>query len=216
MKVTNKTAYATIGCDVQLSENDRLALGIELDKITNWLETVIGDKAVTEDPYKAINNLAAFVSKFAICPSLTNVFTDDSVEEFKKADETVDTEQSEDYFKLWITVIPEEQSKELRNAKEYNVNFIVAKAMEVSKPHLSSEEIHNYILGNLADEGRISWEIKTNEDFKHAVEILDKYGVKYKTGGIFVPSQMVEALKSKGSKALRSEKFDKAEHNDHK
>lgn len=36
MKVTNKTAYATIGCDVQLSENDRLALGIELDKITNW------------------------------------------------------------------------------------------------------------------------------------------------------------------------------------
>lgn len=80
MKVTNKTAYATIGCDVQLSENDRLALGIELDKVTNWLETVIGDKAVTEDPYKAINKIVTFVSKFAIRPSETNVFTDSPVE----------------------------------------------------------------------------------------------------------------------------------------
>lgn len=89
MKVTNKTAYATIGCDVQLSENDRLALGIELDKVTNWLDTVIGDKAVTEDPYKAINNLVIFVSKFAISPSLSNVFTD-SPKDFKNADELND------------------------------------------------------------------------------------------------------------------------------
>lgn len=91
MKVTYNTAYVTIGCDVQLSENDRLALGIELDKVTNWLETVIGDKTVTEDSYKAINNLVAFVSKFAICPSQSNVFTDNSIEEFKKADKTTTT-----------------------------------------------------------------------------------------------------------------------------
>lgn len=200
MKVTNKTAYATIGCDVQLSENDRLALGIELDKITNWLENVIGDKAVTEDPYKAINNLVAFVFKFAIRPSQSNVFTN-SIEEFKKADESataVEPVPKEDYFRIWITVIPEEQSKKLRNAKEYTVNFIVAKAMETSMPHLSPVEIHNYILGNLADEDQISWEMKTEEEFKRAIEILDKYDVKYKTGSIFVPKETAKALKFKG------------------
>lgn len=87
MKVTNKTAYATIGCDVQLTENDRLALGIELDKITNWLETVIGDESEVAESLKAVNKIVAFVSKFAIRPSQSNVFTD-SVEEFKKANET--------------------------------------------------------------------------------------------------------------------------------
>jgi hypothetical protein len=267
MKVTNKTAYATIGCDVQLTENDRLALGVELDKVTNWLETVDIPETSTE-LYKAINKIAAFISKFAIRPSETNVFTD-SPEDFKKANETVDTDDekirnwlvgyfhqykkdgmesyanglkvdsiiawlekqeskadetttavepvpAENYFRIWITVIPEEQSKELRNAKEHDVKFIVAKAMEASAPHLSSEEIHNYILGNLADEDQISWDMKTEEDFKRAIEILDKYGVKYKTGGMFVPSQMVKALKSKGSKALRSKEFDKTESNDNK
>lgn len=87
MKVTNKTAYATIGCDVQLSENDRLALGVELDKVTTWLETVIGDEAEVAESLKAVNKIVAFVSKFAIRPSETNVFTD-SPEDFKKADET--------------------------------------------------------------------------------------------------------------------------------
>jgi hypothetical protein len=85
MKVTNKTAYATIGCDVQLTENDRLALGIELDKVTNWLETVDIPETSTE-LYKAINKIAAFVSKFAIRPSETNVFTD-SPEDFKEAED---------------------------------------------------------------------------------------------------------------------------------
>jgi len=84
MKVINKTAYVTIGCDVQLAENDRLALGVELDKVTYWLEAVAGDKVTTNDYYKAINNIVAFVSKFAIRPSETNVFTD-SPEEFKEA-----------------------------------------------------------------------------------------------------------------------------------
>lgn len=88
MKVTNRTAYATIGCDVQLSENDRLALGIELDKITNWLETVIGDESEVAESLKAVNKIVAFVSKFAIRPSETNVFTDSPLD-FKKADETV-------------------------------------------------------------------------------------------------------------------------------
>lgn len=83
MKVTNKTAYATIGCDVQLSENDRLALGVELDKVTTWLETVIGDESEVAESLKAVNNLVAFVSKFAIRPSETNVFTD-SPEDFKR------------------------------------------------------------------------------------------------------------------------------------
>lgn len=95
MKVTNKTAYATIGCDVQLSENDRLALGVEPDKVTNWLETAVFPPEEAE-VNKAINNIVAFVSKFAIRPSETNVFTDspedfkftDSFEDFKKADET--------------------------------------------------------------------------------------------------------------------------------
>lgn len=86
MKVTNKTAYATIGCDVQLTESDRLALGIELGKITNWLETVIGDESEIAESVKAINNIVIFVSKFAL-PSMTNVFTD-SPEEFKKVHET--------------------------------------------------------------------------------------------------------------------------------
>ena len=89
MKVINKTAYATIGCDVQLTENDRLALGVELDKVTNWLDTVDDPQATTES-VKAINNIVAFISKFAIRPSETNVFTD-SPEDFKKADETVNT-----------------------------------------------------------------------------------------------------------------------------
>lgn len=88
MKVTNRTAYATIGCDVQLSENDRLALGVELDKVTNWLDSVDDPQATTE-PVKAINNIVAFVSKFAIRPSETNVFTD-SPEDFKKADKLND------------------------------------------------------------------------------------------------------------------------------
>ena len=87
MKVTNITAYATIGCDVQLTESDRLALGIELDKVTNWLETVIGDESEVAESLKAVNKIVAFVSKFAIRPSKSNVFTD-SVEDFKKADET--------------------------------------------------------------------------------------------------------------------------------
>lgn len=229
MKVTNRTAYATIGCDVQLSENDRLALGVELDKVTLWLETVIGDKATTDNPYKAINNIVAFISKFAICPSKSNVFADspenferidkvetvitDSVrakfrqrsstnntqkEDFKKADKTATTEQSEDYFRIGITVVPEEQTKELRNAKEYDVKFIVAKAMEISAPHLSPVEIHNYILGNLAEENQISWNMKTEEDFKRAIEVLDKYNVKYKTNSIFVSKEAAEALKFKG------------------
>lgn len=197
MKVTNKTAYATIGCDVQLSENDRLALGVELDKVNNWLETIV----VSDAPTEAVENLTKFISKFAIKPSQSNVFTD-SPEDFKKADETVtadaNTEQSEDYFRIWITVIPEEQSKELRNAKEYDVKFIVAKAMMASASHLSPVEIHNYILGNLADEDQISWDMKTEEDFKRAIEILDKYGVKYKTGSMFVPKETVKALKFKG------------------
>ena len=92
MKVTNKTAYATIGCNVQLSENDRLALGIELDKITNWLETVIGDESETES-LKAVNKIVAFVSKFAIRPSKSNVFTA-SPEEFKKVEESVTADES--------------------------------------------------------------------------------------------------------------------------
>lgn len=81
MKVINRTAYATIGCDVQLSENDRLALGIELDKVTNWLiaakaaHATVGEDSETE-PIKAINNIIAFISKFAIRPSQSNVFTD--------------------------------------------------------------------------------------------------------------------------------------------
>lgn len=88
MKVTNKTAYTTIGCDVQLTENDRFALGIELDKVTNWLDSADYPKGTTESA-KAINNIVAFVSKFAIRPSETNVFTD-SPEEFKKAAELND------------------------------------------------------------------------------------------------------------------------------
>lgn len=87
MKVTNITAYATVGCDVQLTESDRLALGVELDKVTNWLETVIGDEAEVAESLKAVNKIVVFVSKFAIRPSETNVFTD-SPEDFKKADET--------------------------------------------------------------------------------------------------------------------------------
>lgn len=98
MKVTNKTAYATIGCDVQLSENDRLALGIELDKVTNWLDSVDVPETSTE-LYKAINKITAFISKFAIRPSETNVFTD-SPEDFKKADETVDTDDEK--IRNWL------------------------------------------------------------------------------------------------------------------
>lgn len=88
MKVTNKTAYATIGCDVQLSENDCLALGIELDKVTNWFDSVDDPQATTES-VKAINKIVAFISKFAIRPSETNVFTDSPLD-FKKADELND------------------------------------------------------------------------------------------------------------------------------
>jgi acyl carrier protein len=101
MKVTNKTAYATIGCDVQLSENDRLALGIELDKVTNWLEAVearhmkFGEESETES-LKAVNKIVAFVSKFAIRPSETNVFTD-SPEEFKKVEESVTAVEPNDH-----------------------------------------------------------------------------------------------------------------------
>lgn len=87
MKVTNNTAYATVGCDVQLSENDRLALGVELDKIVNWLDSVDDPEATTES-VKAINNIVAFISKFAIRPSKSNVFTD-SPEEFKEAVEAI-------------------------------------------------------------------------------------------------------------------------------
>ena len=85
MKVTNITAYATIGCSVQLTESDRLALGTELDKITNWLNCYKAKESEIEST-EAINKIVIFVSKFAIRPSETNVFTD-SPEDFKKADE---------------------------------------------------------------------------------------------------------------------------------
>ena len=88
MKVTNITAYATIGCNVQLTESDRLALGIELDKVTNWLQEKAVTIEETEESYKALDKIVAFVSKFAIRPSKSNVFTNDSTEDFKKADET--------------------------------------------------------------------------------------------------------------------------------
>lgn len=85
MNVINTTAYATIGCDVQLSENDRLALGVELDKIVDWLDSVDAPEGTTES-IKAMNKIVVFVSKFAIRPSQSNVFTN-SPEEFKKAEQ---------------------------------------------------------------------------------------------------------------------------------
>lgn len=208
MKQTDLTGYGTMGCRIELNHADMIALGVEVDVIKDFLHSLKTDPEtkIAIQERMAINRIVFFLEKFAIIPSETNVFTDSPLD-FKKTEQPK-VEQSEDYFKLSITVIPKEQSKELRNAKEYNVNFIVAKAMEVSAPHLSPVEIHNYILGNLADEDRVSWDMKTEEDFKRAIEILDKYGVKYKTSGIFVPSQMVKVLKLKGSKALRSKDFD--------
>lgn len=121
MKVTNRTAYATIGCDVQLSENDRLALGIELDKITNWLETVIGDESEVAESVKAINNIVAFISKFAICPSETNVFTD-SPEDFKKAE---DPYLLADKTKTVVESVPEDNVVTVDISKSKNVENLI-------------------------------------------------------------------------------------------
>ena len=127
MKVTNRTAYATIGCNVQLSENDRLALGIELDKVINWLEADAVAPTRTEAPSEAINNLVAFISKFAIRPSQSNVFTD-SPEDFKKAE---DPHLLADKTKTVIEPVPTEddaitvdvannkKNKEDRSDKDY-------------------------------------------------------------------------------------------------
>lgn len=125
MKVTNITAYATIGCNVQLTESDRLALGIELDKVTNWLETVIGDEAEVAESLKAVNKIVAFVSKFAIRPSKSNVFTDDNTEDFKKADETTTADEPDPTYGV-ITV-------DISNAKNFmNLGSIIYRVSDAS------------------------------------------------------------------------------------
>lgn len=208
MKVTNKTAYATIGCDVQLSENDRLALGIELDKVTNWLNSADYPKETTESA-EAINNLVTFISKFAICPSQSNVFID-SPEDFERidkivvpdsvADETVDTdaEQSKGSFKMWITIKLREQSAEVLSKQTDGLNFAVIKAIKETLTGLSLRETKDLVEKSFKEDGLISWYVKTEKDLKHAIEVLNKYGVKYKTGGIFMPKETTEALKFKG------------------
>lgn len=143
MKVTNRTAYATIGCDVQLSENDRLALGVELDKVTNWLETAIFPPEEAE-ANKAINKIVVFVSKFAIRPSLSNVFTGDSIEEFKKVEETdnttttVEQPASEDNI---ITVgIP--KNRNLMNLAKIIYQATDASLSDINELFNSAEESH--------------------------------------------------------------------------
>lgn len=120
MKVTNRTAYATIGCDVQLSENDRLALGIELDKVINWLNSVDDPEATTES-LKAVNKIVAFVSKFAICPSETNVFTD-SPEDFEKAE---DPYLLADKTKTVVESVPEDNVVTVDISKSKNVENLI-------------------------------------------------------------------------------------------
>lgn len=158
MKVINKTAYATIGCDVQLTESDRLALGIELDKITNWLQEKAVTTEETEEYYKAIDNIVAFVSKFAIRPSETNVFTD-SPEDFKMADEittavepaptddivTVNISNCKDMVSLTRIIFHATGwdlaniSRSLHEAIETYVSYISFKCTEKSKEEVVNE-----------------------------------------------------------------------------
>jgi hypothetical protein len=163
MKVTNRTAYATIGCDVQLSENDRLALGIELDKITNWLETVIGDESEVAESLKAVNKIVAFVSKFAIRPSETNVFTDSPLD-FKKADET--TTAVEPVPDNSVITVDISKSKDVKNlikiiynatdANRNNILDLLNSATHLHIPNISFKYPHmseSEIVDNLVSAG---------------------------------------------------------------
>ena len=139
MKVTNRTAYATIGCDVQLSENDRLALGIELDKVTNWLEADAVAPTRTEAPSEAINNLVKFISKFAIRPSETNVFTD-SPEDFKKTDET--TAVVEQALEDNVITVDISNAKDLMKLAKIIYHATDASLANISDLFNSAEEAH--------------------------------------------------------------------------
>lgn len=88
--------------------------------------------------------------------------------------------QQEDSADFQITVALNEQLKEVVDSPTNDLNFAVIKAMKETTTGLSLIETRDVVKYSFEKSGSVSWNIKTAKDFKHAIEVLNKYHVKYK------------------------------------
>lgn len=101
----------------------------------------------------------------------------DAKKEVLKRFEQVQLEDSVDFQ---ITVIRNEQLKEVIDSPTDNLNFAVIKAMKETTTDLSLIEVRDIVKHSFEKEGSVSWIMKTTKDLKHAIKVLNKYHVKYK------------------------------------
>ena len=88
--------------------------------------------------------------------------------------------QQEDSVDFQITVALNEQLKEVIDSPTDNLNFAVIKAMKETTTGLSLIETRDVVKYSFEKSGSVSWNMKTAKDLKHAIEVLNKYHVKYK------------------------------------
>lgn len=89
-------------------------------------------------------------------------------------------EVQQDSVDSQITVALNEQLKEVIDSPTDNLNFAVIKAMKETTTDLSLIETRDVVKYSFEKNGCVSWTVKTTKDLKHAIEVLNKYHVKYK------------------------------------
>lgn len=89
-------------------------------------------------------------------------------------------EVQQDSVDSQITVALNEQLKEVIDSPTDNLNFAVIKAMKETTTGLSLIETRDVVKYSFEKNGYVSWTVKTTKDLKHAIEVLNKYHVKYK------------------------------------
>lgn len=89
-------------------------------------------------------------------------------------------EVQQDSVDFQITVALNEQLKEVIDSPTDNLNFAVIKAMKETTTGLSLIETRDVVKYSFEKNGYVSWTVKTTKDLKHAIEVLNKYHVKYK------------------------------------
>lgn len=88
--------------------------------------------------------------------------------------------QSDDSIDFQITVILNEQLKEVIDSPTDDLKFAVIKAMKETTTGLSLIETRDIVRDSFEKNGSVSWTVKTAKNFKHAIEVLNNYHVKYK------------------------------------
>lgn len=88
--------------------------------------------------------------------------------------------QSDDSVDFQITVIRNEQLKEVIDSPTDDLKFAVIKAMKETTTGLSLIETRDIVRDSFEKNGLVSWTVKTTEGLKHAIEVLNNYHVKYK------------------------------------